>query len=185
MMTPAKLADIIGPHYADQLDNPAAIATDLAAAGAPLIDNSRKGLLEVKEATSADEVDQLLSAMKAAGALKPLVEGAYYQFLTKGLDFSDPDVRETIDAMAAGAFGPSGSVSAELATVLKSLGIQARTRWEQLGGNGELPTAAEIAVAANLHWMREWFEGKTQDVRAGIEAGTITDVNGVIAEIQS
>lgn len=184
-MTTAQLADIIGPLYADQLDDPAAIVADLETAGTPVTDNSRKGMLEVKEATSADDVDALLSAMKAAGQLKPLVEGAYYQFLTRGLDFSDPDVRSTIDAMAAGLFGPTGTITGELATALKTLGIRQRTRWEQLGGVGELPTEAEVSAAATVHQMREWFAGKAQDVRAGIEAGTITDVNGAVTELQT
>lgn len=183
-MQTSELAGILGPHYAEESDS-SVVYTDLQSDGGSSIDSARYGIGGVKKFTSLDDVDALLSAMEAAGELKPTVKAAYLQFTSIGLDFSDSDVQATIDAMAAGAFGPSATIPADLAAKVKSIGVKQRTKWESIGGYGDIPTLSEISDALNLYQLREWFEGKSQDVIAKINNGTITDQAGVAAVMEA
>lgn len=83
--------------------------------------------------------EQLVTAMRAFG----LNASADSLCSDTGLDFGDPITQSMIDTLVAA--DDADAFTPELGSLLKSFGQQ--TRWESLGGIGDVPTVQQIQAA--------------------------------------
>lgn len=173
-MTLTEIANLL-QAYADQLGNTAAVVTLLNTPSVQRTNTSRQIFGDVKGKLGIDLFRKLLAAMNTAGTLDPVIDGASTQFKAVGLNFADPDVRESVDAMKL-----AGLLTQAEADAVKALGIWYETPFVAAGGTGTI-TAAEVQAGTAVLSMREWFEGQAQTVRAGIESGALTTVAEILA----
>lgn len=163
------LADLL-QGYADQFGDPAGLTADLNALSIEHRDNSRKVMGDVKAVIGAAATRRLLESMEAAGAADSLIRNALSQLNGHGLDFTDVDVQQAIDDMAANVALPMTDADA---IAVKAIGIRHESPFQAAGGLGDV-TQAEVEAGIVCLTLQQWTSGKCQDALSAIRSGTLT-----------
>ena len=84
----------------------------------------------------------LLTKFLPLAASDPLMAAIYAQLNSTGIPFASPKTQEILDGLAArGVFTPQ-----EVET-LKGLGVQRKSKWETVAGDGAVVTPEQVAAA--------------------------------------
>lgn len=183
-MTNVEQLSQIMAAFVDQFSDVSGLTTLLNTASITRSDTSRKIMGDIKDVIGVDATRRLLSSMDTAGATDPLIKHAIAQLNSSGLDLTDQDVRDALDAMAAQH--PLLPMTQADADAVKAIGIWSITPLEERNIQHTSPvTEAEVSAAIVMYQVRELWRAKQAIIEAKINDGTITDMAGVIVEVSS
>lgn|GEM_PF-2299072 len=101
------------------------------------------------------------STVKSAGDMSARLYSAFIALSGNGLNLSLPERQEMIDQLAA-----SGSWPDQVRDAIKAMGVERRTRWTDLGGEGEVPDLATIAQMQESAKLQEFAQLLGQRITA-------------------
>lgn len=106
------------------------------------------------------------------GTLTAMGMSAVVDQLNYGMDFGDPQTQAMLDQLAQ--LAPE-QFTAERVAILKGWGVTRQSRWSHLGGEGDVPSEAEIASAVATISATAYGESLAQRVGAAIRLAAAVD----------
>jgi hypothetical protein len=114
--------------------------------------------------TTPEAANQLFQILKASA------ESYSIQYVVQGIDTSTDDWKERVDGIDA----TSIPGLAALKPIIRDWEIAQVTRWESLGGSGEIPNVETIQSIMDAAATKAWWAAKSAVVDEGLHELTIT-----------
>jgi hypothetical protein len=133
------------------------------------IDDGLKTIADITAVLDEQEELLVLGTFKQAAAQDPRIDSAWIAMSVNGIQLSTDERQGLIDSLATAGSWPNATREK-----VKALGRPLVTRWQSLGGTGEIPSVETIQAILDTEATKAWWAAKSAVVAEGLHGLTIT-----------